>query len=146
MAQTATRREPAKLSFGDGEVMVTPQDQDIFFLSAEKATEACKNVIRQEERVARFTDGFLRPLAGWCEAHKDQISACYLVVPESTVLPVYVIGVSERYDFDLTKKLSELAFQFEDSGWSVHLSQIPRCDMEQLCGFFNLDYALQVHG
>lgn len=146
MAETLARREPAKLSFHDGEVMVTPKDRDIFFISAEKATEACRDVIRQEERVTRFTEGVIRPLVDWCETHKNQISACYLLVPESSVLPVYVVGASEQYNFNLTEEMSELAFQFEDRGWSVHLSQIPLCDVEQLRGFFSLDHAIQVYG
>ncbi len=146
MAKTRARRAPVRLSFRDGELLVTPKDQDIFFISAEKATEACSHVIRQEERVARFTQEFLVPLAQWCEQHKERISACYLTVPQSAVLLVYVIGANEQYDFGLTGMLSELAFWFEEQGWSVHASQIPRCDVEQLSGFFNPEQALQIYG
>ena len=80
MANLLARREAVRLSFRDGEVMVTPKDRDIFFISAEKATDACRDVIRQEERVTRFTDDFLIPLAGWCEQHKDRIF-CLLCDP-----------------------------------------------------------------
>jgi hypothetical protein len=146
MAKVFTRREPVRLSFRDGEVMVTPKDQDVFFLSAEKATEACRVLIRQEERVARFTAEVLQPLAKWCEEHHGQISACYLLPPESAVLPVYVVGAREEYDFDLTRGLSDLALAFEERGWSVHASQIPRCEAEELRGFFDPDQALQVYG
>jgi hypothetical protein len=141
-----TRRETVKLSFQDGEVMVTPKDQDIFFINAEKATEACSAVIRQEERVARFKDEIILPLARWCEEHKEQVSACYVLVPESAVLPVYMIGTSDKYDFSLTEELSTLSSWFEERGWSVHVSQIPRCDIEQLSGFFVPDHALQIDG
>ncbi len=141
---THTRREPVRLSYKDGQVIVTPEDQDIFFISAEKATEACKNAIRAEERVSRFKTGIILPLLEWCETNKDRVSACYVGVPESAALPVYVVGATERYDFDLTEKTSELAFQYEDSGWAIHVSQIPNCDRETLYGFFNPDRALQV--
>ena len=40
MEKALTRREPIRLSYRDGQVMVTPEDQDIFFISAERATEA----------------------------------------------------------------------------------------------------------
>ena len=146
MTTSTPRRNPVKLSFEDGEVMVTPQDQDVFFISAEKATEACRNVIRQDQRVATFTDEIVVPLGEWCRRHKDQVLACYLLIPDSTVIPVYVVGTSEQYDFELTKELSRLASGFDEHGWSVHLSQIPRCDAEGLAGYFDENRALQIVG
>ncbi len=146
VAETTTRRNPVRLTFRDGEVMVTPRDQDIFFISAVKATEACTNVIRAEQRVSRFTDELLRPLAEWCERHKDKVSACYVLLPESAVLPVYVVGAKEVYDFALTEELSRLAVWFNERGWSVHLSQLPLGDADQLAGYFHPDKALQVYG
>src|SRR5688500_17131945 len=101
MAEVTSRRDPVRLNFRDGQIMVTAKDQDIFFISAEKATDACRAAIKNEERVQRFTDEFLLPLARWCQAEALRISACYVVPPESAVLPIYVIGASERYDFDL---------------------------------------------
>lgn len=146
MTKTLSHRSAVRLSYQDGQVMVTSKDQDIFFVSAEKATEACSNHIRQEERVARFKTEIILPIARWCEAHKDRVSACYVLVPESAVLPVYVVGASERYDFHLAELLSDFALRFEEQGWSVHLSQIPQCEPEQLCGFFNPENAIQVYG
>ncbi len=145
MSNTTTHPKPVRLTFRDGEVMVTAKDQDIFFISAEKATEACRNVTRQEERVSSFTDGFIIPLATWCKEHAQAISACYVVPPESAVLPVYVVGAGEQYDFELAEQLVALAYVFEKN-WSVHLSQIPKCDNEELAGYFSLDRALQVYG
>ncbi len=147
MASTITRREPVRIHFRDGELVVTPKDQDIFFISAEKAIEACRNVIKQEERVAKFTEELISPLVNWCEDHKEQISGCFVLIPDSAVLPVFIVGANERYDFKLTEQLSELAFRFEQHGWSVHASQIPRCDdSEHLCAYFSPERALQVYG
>lgn len=146
MSRTLTRREPVRLNFQDGQVIVTPEDQDIFFISAEKATEACKDLIRNEERVKRFTDGVILPLQQWSKTHKDQIHACYLAFPESAVLLVYMIGSSEQYDFALTEELSKLASDFEERGWSVQAAQIPRCPDEDLPAFFNPQSALLVYG
>ena len=146
MPTTLSRRDPARLSFQDGEVLVTPKDQDLYFINAEKATEACREVIKNEERVTRFKNDFLIPLQEWCLEHKDRVSRCYVAAPESAILPIYVIGVGESYDFDLTSLLSQLAFWFEDRGWSVHASQITKCEDDVLRGFFNLEHALQVYG
>jgi hypothetical protein len=146
MTKTAPRRAPVKLCFKDGEIMVTPQDQDIFFISAEKATEACREAISRDQRVAKFTDEIVAPLGAWCNQHREKILACYLLIPDSPVIPVYMVGTSEQYDFELTKELSQLASEFDEHGWAVHVSQIPRCDVEQLSGYFNLDRALQIDG
>jgi hypothetical protein len=126
--------------------MVTPQDQDIFFINAEKATEACREVIRDDERVARFKDEIVIPLSEWCKRHKDKVLACYLLIPDSSVIPVYMVGTSEQYDFELTKEISQLASEFDDRGWAVHVSQIPRCEGEELSGYFDPDHALQIGG
>jgi hypothetical protein len=144
MTTTAPRRTPVRLSFKDGEVMVTPQDQDIFFISAEKATEACRAAIRQDQRVAKFKEQIVVPLSEWCKRHHEKVLACYLLIPDSSVIPVYMVGTSERYDFELTKELSQLASEFDEHGWSVHVSQIPRCETEQLSGYFVPDHALQI--
>jgi hypothetical protein len=66
MAQALARKEPVRLSYRDGQVMVTPEDQDIFFISAEKATEACRDAVKTEERIAAFKAKFLLPLHDWC--------------------------------------------------------------------------------
>jgi hypothetical protein len=126
--------------------MVTPEDQDIFFISAQKATEACRDAIRQGEMVAKFKEQIIVPLAQWSKKHKDKVLACYLLIPDSPVIPVYMVATSEQYDFDLTRQLSQLASQFQDKGWAVHVSQIPRCDPEQLSGYFVPDHALQIVG
>ncbi len=126
--------------------MVTPEDQDIFFISASKATEACRRVIKDEERVTRFTQDIIFPLKKWCEQHASEISACYMVMPESAVLPVYMIGASDEYDFGFTKALSDLALSFEEQGWAVHTSQLPKCSDEELLAFFNPEMALVVYG
>src|SRR5262249_22958133 len=122
------------------------QDQDIFFISAEKATEACRDAISRDQRVAKFTEEIVLPLREWCKLHQDRILACYLLVPDSLVIPVYMVGTSEQYDFELTEELSRLASKFDEHGWSVHLSQIPRCELEQLSGYFVPDHALQIEG
>jgi hypothetical protein len=138
-----TRREPIRLSFEDGQVICTPKDQDKFLISASRAIEACSRSIRESERVSQFREHLLTPLGNWFLQNKSKVSACYVVAPESAVLPVYMVGVSEVYDFSLTEEFCDLTAKFEEQGWSIHISQIPLCDMEELSGYFNPDMALQ---
>ena len=59
-------RDFARLSFTDGEVIVSPRDMDIFVMSAEKAIEACRGEVKKGEHLNRFTTNFLTPLHEWC--------------------------------------------------------------------------------
>jgi hypothetical protein len=143
--ESEARRLPVRLSYSDGQVIVTPDDQVVFFNSAEKATEACKEAVRNDERISHFKAGFIVPMRAWCVKNKHAISACYLAFPESSILPVYVIGAGEQYDFELTKELSKMSCEFDSRGWAVLASQIPLCCRDILEGYFSFDESLQIY-
>lgn len=146
MISTKVRRQPARLSFKDGEVLVTPNDQDIFLINAERAVEACQHAIKNEERVSSYKRELLIPLSEWCVRNAEQIKACYIAPLDCAVLQVYVVASQEEYDFELTKRLSDLSYEFSESGWSVHASQISACSDEELSAIFNLNTALKIYG
>jgi hypothetical protein len=124
--------------------MVTPEDQDIFFISAERATEACRDAVRHDERVARFGRGFLLPLHEWCVAHAASVSACYIPLPAGHV-QVFVVTTSPRFDFGLAEEVAALEMQLAKAGWRVGVSQLPAADKESLSTFFNSEGALEVY-
>lgn len=145
MAEVETmRRQVAHLSFEDGEVVVTPRDRDIFLISAERATEACRAAIRNDERVQRFQAEFLVPLHDWSLGHADKVRACYLTVPGRQV-QVFVVGESTQFDFDLAEDIARLEMSLARQGWQVGVSQLPKGDDEYLAGFFHLEKALEVY-
>jgi hypothetical protein len=145
MATSETRRLPVRLSYRDGQVMVTPEDKSIFFISADKDTEACKNAVRYEERVQQFENELIFPLRDWCEVRADKVSACYFCPSEAGVLPVFVVGRTEEYDFALSKDVSDLAIIFESKGWSLDPHLAGACPDEELYSLFNTDLALQIY-
>jgi hypothetical protein len=138
------RRKYARLSFTDGEVVVSPRDRDIFLISAEKATEACRNAIQQDHRIKRFEDEFLTPLHEWCVANAERVRACYIPVPAS-MIQVFVVTNSRRFDFDFAVKVAEVERKFASEGWRIGVSQLPDADEDSLATFFNLDGALGVY-
>jgi hypothetical protein len=144
MEKALSRREPIHLSYRDGQVTVTPEDQDIFFLSAEKATEACRQAVRAEERVANFKREFLVPLRDWCVAHADRVSACYLPQPAGH-LQVFVVTNRPRFDFQLSEEMAALGLRLTKAGWRVGVWQLPSADKESLSAFFNPEGALEVY-
>jgi hypothetical protein len=138
------RRQYARLSFEDGEVVVTPKDRSVFLISAEKATEACRDALRREEGIERFESDFLIPLHDWCLAHADRVSACYIPLPGSHI-QVFVVTNSRRFDLDLGVEMAELELNLARRGWRVGVSQLPETDDESLATFFNSDGALEVY-
>lgn len=140
----AARRQPAKLSFADGEVMVTPQDRDIFFISAQRAIEACREAVHVEESIKRFESAFLVPVHDWCEAHANKVLACYLPVPAGS-LRLFVLTTSPKYDFQLGEALAALELKLSRAGWMVSVSQIPAAEDESLGTFFSPEGALEVY-
>lgn len=144
MEKTRIRRQPIRLSYRDGQVMVTPEDQDIFFISAERATEACQDAVRREERVARFKREFLLPLHQWCVAHADRVSVCYLPLPAGHV-QVLIVTNSPRFDFELAEEIAALERSLAGAGWRVGLSQLPNANADSLSTFFKPEGALEVY-
>jgi hypothetical protein len=132
----------ARLSFEDGQVIVTPKDKSIFLISAEKATEACRNAVRVEERIQLFETEFLFPLHDWCMRRMARLRGCYVPVPRAGI-QVFIVTASPQFDFDLGEEIAQLELKLAQGGWRVSIVQLP--DTQELETFFNPDGALQVY-
>lgn len=144
MADARAARRPVPLGFADGEVMVTPRDRDIFFISADKATEACRDALKTAERFARFESEILVPLHDWCVARAGRVRACYIPVPKGHI-PVFVVTASGRYDFALGEEVAALEADLARAGWRIGVSQLPDAGPEALDTFFDPEGALEVY-
>lgn len=140
----ATRRQFARLSFEDGEVVVTPKDRSIFLISAEKAIEACRDAWRREEGIERFESEFLVPLHDWCVAHAERVEACYIPLPGGNI-QVFIVTNSPQFDLDLGTEVAKLELNLARRGWRVGVSQLPDADDESLATFFSPEGALEVY-
>ena len=96
MARTLTRRQPVRLSYLDGKVMVTPSVSRYFLHQRGESHGGIKDFIRNEERVKRFTDEVILPLQCWSDQHKDLISACYMVFPQARLARLHDRGQGAR--------------------------------------------------
>ena len=143
---TAARRQrvPVRLKFSDGQVTVTPQDLDTFVLSAERATEACKETVKRDERLHQFQEEFLIPVHDWCLRHAQAVRACYLPMPAGSIR-LFAVTRSAKFDFDLAAETADLERKLQQAGWSVSLAQLPAADDESLATFFSQDGALEVN-
>ncbi|MBY0456456.1 MAG: hypothetical protein K2V38_03905 [Gemmataceae bacterium] len=141
---TATRRMPVRLKFSDGQVTVTPQDMDTFVISAERATEACKEAIKRGERFQQFQEELLLPLHSWCVGRAPPVRACYMPMPVGSVR-VFVVTGSKRFDFALAEEIAKLERDLHQAGWRVSISQLPAAEEDSLSTFFSPDGALEVY-
>lgn len=139
-----TRRQFARLTFEDGEVVVTPKDRDIFLISAERATEACRHAVLAAERIKRFESDFLVPLYEWCVAHQDKVRACFIPIPERNI-QVFILTNLPQFDFDLAPEVAGLELTLARGGWRVGVTQLPDADEEALTTFVNPEGALEVY-
>jgi hypothetical protein len=144
MAKVLARKEPVRLSYRDGQIMVTPEDQDIFFISAERATEACREAVKTGERIASFKAKFLLPLHQWCAQHADRVAACYLPLPAGHI-QAFIVTSSPRFDFGLAEEIAGLERELARVGWRVGVSQLPAAEDRSLATFFNPEGALEVY-
>jgi hypothetical protein len=144
MPKALVRKEPVRLAYRDGEVMVTPEDQDLFFISAEKATEACREAVKADERIAVFKAKFLVPLYNWCATRADRIAACYLPLPAGQ-LHAFLVTKAARFDFSFAEEVAALERDLAKAGWRVGVSQLPAAENRSLATFFNPEGALEVY-
>lgn len=144
MTKLTSSKKPVRLSYRDGQIMVMPEDQDAFFISAEKATEACREAVRMDERISAFKEKFLLPLHAWCDQRGKQVSACYLPRPAGH-LQAFIVTSSPRFDFQLAEEIAALERKLANAGWRVGVSQLPNAAKESLATFFTLDGALEVY-
>ncbi len=139
-----TRPQIIRLSSAGGNVLVTPDDEDRFVLTAQSAVRACQAHHQSAEAIKMFKLEFLRPLMEWCQGQAARVHACYVPVPVDYV-QVFVVGASPRYDFALGRELAKLEARLADAGWRVNVLQIPRSDDEELKTYFDPEGALLVY-
>jgi hypothetical protein len=128
-----------------GQVTVEPEDEDRFVISAQEAVKACRNELNADQAIRTFKQEFLAPLRAWCETHSSRVEACF-VPPPTGHLAVYVIGVSDRYDFALGDEIAALELALADRGWRVGVMHLPNGPDEYLLSHFNPEGAIKVYG
>jgi hypothetical protein len=144
MEKTQPRPETVRLSYRDGQVVVTPEDQDLFCISAARATEACRDAVRKDGRIKWFKTEILLPLHEWCVARSGQVAACYIPVPAGQI-QVFVVTTSIRFDFSLAHEIADFERKLAGGGLMIGISQLPAADEGSLATFFNPQGALEVY-
>ncbi len=141
--KSRTEGQIIRLTHRGRQVIVEPDDEDRFVMTAQNAVKACQDSKQRQEAIRTFKEGFLVPLLDWCRKFLDKVQACYVAAP-TTFLQVFVIGKSQKYDFDLSEELSALELKLADT-WRVSVLQLPATAPDDLQSFFNTEGAIEVY-
>jgi hypothetical protein len=145
--QSPSEAKPIQLQWGDGQVVITPADQDRFVKEAKWAVAACQGFMQFEKFFKKFTDEFLAQLRAWCERNSDRVAACYVPFAHAQGgVHVYMIAASNAFDFQLSEMISELEQALDNDGWSADILQLPQSSPEMLSSFFEPSRSILVYG
>lgn len=146
MAQSTTSKGPIHLRYhDDGQVVVTPEDQDRFVLASREAAMACQNQVAMSHFMEHFQKCVLAKLAGWCQSHSANVLACYIPFPFSgTCSKVFIVTNSAKFDFQLSDAIADLEVELDEARWPCDILQIGSGGPEQLQVFFDPEQSIQV--
>lgn len=91
----------------DCQVIVIPDDNDLFCTTVDKAIKACKAYDEMTRCSEQFKTMLCEKLASWIKNHKDNIEQAFVTVTESGAL-FLVVRKSMKFDREFTYALADL--------------------------------------
>jgi hypothetical protein len=145
---TVTTVTQLKWEHRDGDLLITPSDQDRFMVKIGKAIE----ILRQYERHKQFENQFnvlLKRLASWLDSHQDQWERAFLTAGEST-LRFIVVRKQVRFQPEITDALSGLGIEIANDP-DLDLIQLstralPLASEESLQSFLDSSFTIEFDG
>lgn len=145
-----TADTPIRLRWRDADkkVVVEPENEDRFMLTAEQAANACQ----QHQRIGDFKDQLrelLGRLAQWLRDHRDEIDKAFVTVRDGALL-FLVVRSDVRYDAGFEDELTDLDMSIaQDEAFdalSVDVMTLPRCNKVAYEAFLSPEYTLAYEG
>jgi hypothetical protein len=132
----------------DGNLVVTPSDQDRFMVKIGRAIE----ILRVHQRQEQFSNQFnllLKLLASWLEAHAVSWDRAFLTAGEST-LRFIVVRKHVKCDDEITDALSDLGVEIaNDPDFNlIKLSTraLPLASNEAIQSFLDCSFTIEFNG
>lgn len=139
------KREPIRVKWNDGQVVIEPQDNDIFAVTAQQAIDGCRWTTKVQEATQKFKEEIVERIHKWCVDHASLVKYCHLGLMGGEGLSVYVVGLAGTYDFRLGDEMAGLQATLHNAGWLVQVMQIPVDTREDLESFFSIDEAIEIY-
>lgn len=127
-------------------VVVSPENQDRFVMTCERAIEACR--LSESRNIFKSDiEKMVLHCQEWALAHAKSIRAIY-VGPQEFHVIAFVVPVSDHFDFDLAEKVAELAHELTKKFPAARPDaiEVPGASADNLQRFVNLEEALLIYG
>jgi hypothetical protein len=131
----------------DGDILVTPSDNDRFVIKVGQAIQ----ILRQQERQSQFEKQFqllVKRLAQWLSEHPDT-GRPFLTAGEG-VLRFVVMRNTVKCDDTITDALSDLEMDIANDGdlglIKVNTTALPLVSEEGLQSFLDSDFCMEFYG
>lgn len=132
----------------DGNLVVTPSDQDRFMVKVGKAIE----ILRQYQREDQFANQFnllVKRLAAWLDQHAGRWQRAFLTAGESA-LRFIVMRRQARFEEEITDALSDLGVEIaNDPDFSLiklNTRALPLASNEALQSFLDSSFTIEFNG
>jgi hypothetical protein len=124
-----------------GKVLVKPANDDLFFMSVQRAAEACQMADKAYAFGSQFR-ALLNKLGTWIVAHRRQIGNAFVTVRDGGFL-FLVIQKKAVLDMDFEKEMTDLDLAVcSDSTFSLlrlNVLALPACTAESQAAFLYAD-------
>jgi hypothetical protein len=128
---------------GGRQVLLRPQDNDLFIQTGQQVISACRLGISIEVWLKEMKSMF-ESVAKWAEKRKDVIEGCYSV-PRNSQMVLFFVTTSDQFDFELAEQLVELNTHLltEFNIGMVEVQQIPFKEADR---FIDTEAARRIYG
>ena len=114
---------------GDTQVILHPEDNDLFIQTGRQVINACRLNISIDVWMKELTTVF-HLVVEWARGHSNKVLACYCE-PKGTKIILFFVPALGRFDFDLAEELSELNTKLisDFNIGMVEVRQVPEKEM-----------------
>jgi hypothetical protein len=144
MPEQAVRTGPIHLDFKSvQQVVVHPEDQDRFTMTAREAAQACQRAQNDKDFEEEFKRMLVR-VREWAQAHEDAVVAAYVYTGDGQ-LNVLMATQGPGFRSDLSDDLTELDLSLVDEfPWLV--AEVMQRPADAVAARGPLENAIQVYG
>jgi len=125
-----------------GNVILHPEDNDLFMRTGKQVIEACRLGISIEVWLNEFA-AMAAEVAQWAGRHAERVRSCYCV-PVGARITLFFSPRSDSFDFDLAELLAELNADLNKQ-FNLGMVEVRQVPFQQIDRFLDPEKALLVY-
>jgi hypothetical protein len=126
-----------------GDVVLHPEDNDLFMRTGKQVIEACRLGISIEVWIDEFNN-MMSEVARWAKEHAASVRSCHCV-PLGPRITLFFSPQGDSYNFDLAENLAELNAELIKK-FNVGMVEVRQIPFAQIDRFLDPEKARLVHG